>query len=562
MANKKKKAEPNGGMFTLGRTMEERAAATSPEKKSKKREPKPTASKSRVWICVLAVLALAGIGVGIFFGFFYDGSFSYLTSDLSKYITVKESDYSNIVFDIPLVSYEDEDVERALASYLVDNRGKAKYDGLGIKELPIELGSTVSYFYRRYTIDENGREVDIPENINIASDTAATLTVGDYDNFKGIDALLMGKIPSQLTPLEKIISGKVEEGDVIYVSYSAVSPLFDKSVVSERIDLSDPEIEKTYGTGFIDYVVGLDIGSTQSVFYLPQGDKGDEIAYASLTVDFVTRCEDGALTLETEFSPTYSDDSSTGSVDESTLRGTRIYMDIFVKHHVMYELPEYNDEFITETLGIERATLDKYEGATLAEKHARYTEELIKDNIESVNNRLIEEKLLAHFKKIGEVVKYPEAELDTLYNSYLVSLQASFEEYGSSYESFDDFACYAYGLSDGADWEEYLMNYAKSEIKNTMVFFYVARTVGYLPPTEEEYNEVYDRIMSYELDLLIEEHRDEIAELEGEEYDEYVAELREEIIDTVGESGLKAVIWREIATDKMVKRLVSVPQRK
>ncbi len=522
-----------------------RAATYTAPPAAEKRSP---ISKKKVAIlsAVAAILVIA-IGLGIFFGFFYNKKFNYAKEDLSKYITLSESDYKNIKIAIPLYEYSSSLVDRAITDLLVKNKLDASYDGTGVKNLPITIGDVVTLRFRGYTKDENGNEVDIASLLNLATDNDETIEVGAYDNLVGINEALLGIIPDDIPTFEKITEGVVEEGDVVYLSYSVSMPVGDgETIKNKRIDLSRTDLDEVFGVGFKDAIIGLEIGKAQSMLTLPLKNGDGTAVYVDLKAEFATKCEKNPLKLTATYPANYESDKS--------LRGKTVYFDFYIKNCIVHDTPEYNEEFITKTLKLTEESLKEFEGNTLIEKHRASLEKELKENIENANNQLILEAIWEHLADKGTVIKYPKSEVDGYYNSLLANVNAYYQQNTGKFESLDAAAISAYGLEAGSDWRAYLKLLAEVEVRDKLIFYYIFNNEGY-KPTDEEYKETYDAIVEYELSLMIEEHKSELEGLTEEEYNEQVEFLKKELLDYLGDDGMREIIYYEIGNKKMVENL-------
>ena len=168
--------------------------------------------------------------------------FSYLESDLSEYVSISSADYKNFTVTLPDLSVKDADIERKIMGLLTANRAsEAEGGGATMFRVPITVADEVYIYYRGYTVDENGVETDV-ENASNFLGKERKLTVGSLSFIEGFEEGLIGAVPwdHHFDPEhERLSSGTVEAGDVIYVTYAAFLP--DGSAVrktNERIDLS------------------------------------------------------------------------------------------------------------------------------------------------------------------------------------------------------------------------------------------------------------------------------------------------------------------------------------
>ena len=162
-----------------------------------------------------------------------------------------------------------------------------------------------------------------------------------------------------------------------------------------------------------------------------------------------------------------------------------------------YDAPEYNDAFVTETLGISAEDLADYEGDTLAEKYRECVRESLEIERENEIDYAVQEAMWTHYLEKVKIKKLPKGEVNAYYNEYLRDLESGYETSGSlSYENFDQYA-YAYlGVEDPSiTWQQVLTAQAENTVLEKMVLFYVIDREN-LKPSEQEYNEIYETIIN------------------------------------------------------------------
>ena len=276
------------------------------------------------------------------------------------------------------------------------------------------------------------------------------------------------------------------EGDLIQITYSGY--FFDGGVVSSQsaiIDLSDPDVDKKFGEGFRDFFInGAPIGTKalnesgkSATLNTKAGDKEINSFY-DITVSYVYETGDNPLTVECYFPLDYQ---------EATLQGKTAYFDVYIKNALIYDTPEFNDAFITDTLKLTREDLKDYEGDTLTDKYTAKVradlEKTYQDNINTATDEKIWEVLMkeATFKTL------PKNDVRDFYDSYYADIMSQFSQYQSYYETFDAFAREYLGLSSNADWSAELTAIAEDAVKQKLVFYYVIRDNGYTITDEKIY---------------------------------------------------------------------------
>ena len=521
-----------------------------------------TAISKKGWIAIIAALLAIAIAGGIILGVWLanrEKTVDFWNDNLSKYITISEDDYKNYTIDIPLEDISDEGFLRKINNVLVKNKNKtALYDAAGVRNIAITLGDEVLIWYRGYTIDENGNEVDFEGGCNFSYDVdeleKSRLEIGSGNFIPGFEEALIGKIPNQYSSFEKIETGSVQKGDVIYLSYSVYHADGSYGTKAyERIDLADKAaVDAKYGTGFYDFFVGKTtdsgvnepqkIGTTISSQKFFVGTSTVSDAYYDMKVEFVTRCESDPLTIDVRFPADYS---------KEELRGVNAKFDVYVRNAIIYDTPELNEKFITETLKISADKLADYEGKTTVEKYTAMLREEYEQTVKEQNRTILENKMWEHYKAKVVVHKLPEAIVQEFYDSYYAEVEAAYEQYKTYYKTLDDFAVVYLGLVSGSDWRNSLIDKARDITLEKLIFYYIMREEE-LFPSDDEYKKMRDKMYNEMLDYYIDLNKDKLSEYEGEKYDAEIAILEKELMDYYGESYFKENVYYEYAVEKMI----------
>ena len=529
-------------------------AAAEPEKKGAKLN-----SKAVILVAITLVVAIAaGIIIGVFIlkKNSEAPALDYMKDDLSRYITISKSDYAGYTIDIPLDSLTDALVERRINSLLTEHK-KVAYDGGFMKSVALSLGDEAYIYFRGYTVDKDGRENDFEGSSNFEAEDPTIIEVGTGNVIEngsvsgqfipGFAESLVGIVPNDHTPFALIKDGAVQRGDVIYLSYTVIGENGNKTVSAERIDLSLPYINEKYGEGFVEFFVGNGEKAAQNIgaaisdkFICKIGDNKTETVYSSMKIEYATRCESDPVTISVRFPANYS---------KEDLRGVEAKFDVYVRYAIIYDTPEFNDKFITETLKVKESELSEYKGNTLTEKYrAKVSAELEKE-IEESNHNLLLDKMWDRLTDKVVIKELPEAEVTDFYNSYYDEISngyAQYESYGY-FSSLDDYAAYhlsqQYGktLSAGESWKDYIRGMAESDVTQKLIFYYIIREEN-LIPSDAEYKKIYDRLYDELLDELLLANASQFEGLEGEKYDEKLTELK---VDQILSALLFEIfIWR------------------
>ncbi len=479
----------------------------------------------------------------------------YVNDDLSKYVYIGEDGYKNYTVSISLDEITEQSVDRKILSLLCQNKGKDSVYGNGyVQNIPITAGDVAYIYYRGYTVDENGKEVELElegaSNILDAKDDKPyPLTIGSLSFIQGIQGFeegLCGKAPNEYAQLTLITDGTVSAGDVVYMSYTVYYPNGDaETKKSARVDLSSPTLDEDFGDGFADFVVGKEIGTNIGAKTL-EADEGT-IVYSNVKLDAVTRCENGAdvLTLDAHFPQNYS---------EKSLRGLDVKFDVYIRGTNVYDTPEYNDAFITDTLKITADALSKFEGDTLTEKHRNMIREELTLENEAIKDGLVEELVRERLNSMCEVKKYPKADLDSAYEYFYSQIEYLYSLYGESYGTIDAFATTYLRLKAGSDWKKVITERAEEAVKSTLVIHYIINKEG-LKPDNDEYDRLYSEMVEAELEGFIKNHG-YTAELEAIKDEKIrtkrLSELRLEMVKEYGEGYFRENIYFDYGLEKII----------
>ena len=337
----------------------------------------------------------------------------------------------------------------------------------------------------------------------------------------------------------KITSGKPTENQVVYVSYTRIDgndSTKNVTVTNERIDLSDEDLESTYGANFKKAIMGVDIG-TKVELIAP--DDGSSYGYSNLTVSYATECEDKFILVECYFPYSYS---------KEDLRNETAYFEVYVNGFVDYEateLDEIDDEFIKEKLdanafNVTEETLNTYEGSTLVEKYYAYAKETLMKNYEAEYDELLRDKILEYYREKSKSLKYPLSKVEEIYQEYYDTVNSSYisnegqltNSYGSTstYQTLDTYAVAYLGLTSGADWKAEIRSMAEKNVKERMILYYLVRNEG-LIPSEAEFAAEVEATKA----RIIEEYIKQYLAYEGsnkdayDDYDAFVADRTAEV---------------------------------
>lgn len=527
-------------------------------KKNKNSTPAVTAAgggitkKSRNIIIVSAAVAFAIIVGVLVWALFPSYEFDFYNPDikradpenekklasLSEYISISAEDYKNYPVSAVLDEYSADHLARKINKLLVENKSKdAEYDGLATTKVEITLGDVVEIYYRGYTVDKNGVQTEFAGGSNFTDDEPSELEIGSGSFIPGFEEALIGKKPADTEKFSRITEGKVEENYVVYISYFSSAAGYG---YYERVDLSE-DIDKTYGKGFRDYLLAAEIGvkCEAKVFELGEGKSA---GYQDLTVNYATSCESNPLTIDVKFPNNYH---------QEDLRGVNAKFDVYIERATIYNTEEFDENFITKTLGVKPEEIASYAGDDLVAKYKNFLIEEIKDEIEKANNELILEDMWTYLKKKVTVHALPEDVVTSQYNTYYNEIVAYYNDNAGQFDSIDDCAIYRLGLSTGADWRAHIKNKATDTVTEKAIFFYIIIKENIIP-TEEEYEALSKEIYQERLDAYLEYYKSETEDLDKDAYDKYVEDLKADLDAEYTKEYLREIALYEYATDKLV----------
>ena len=460
-----------------------------------------SAKRTKTFILVFAIVALVAVVASVIIAFTVDftgkkKTIDYLKDDLSKYVYISEEDYKSFDAKVSIDKVSDLDVEIALVKKLCANKSKTPlYDGKYLKNQVVSVGDVVYIWYMGYTLDENGEKVTFEGGCNFTG-SSASLEIGSGSFINGFEYNLIGKDPADYSPMNKLVSGTVPEGALIQITYTGIYPdgTIDNNL-SAMVDLGSPLCDKKFGEGFAAFFAGKPVGEKLGETITTENPDGmsGTAAYNNITVTTVYDIGDNPLTVEAYFPHDYN---------EQSLAGKDVLFDVYIDKAQLYEAPEFNDAFVTDTLKLTDADLAEYEGASAAEKYKSMLRSELEEEYQADVDAIIENAMWEHYLSHAQVKKLPENEVEMFYSAYVDEFVSQYETYGSSYGSLDAFAQTQMGLSSGEVWTDVLMRQAQDAITEKLVFYYVITKEGFVPEGEE-YDKLYNEIIETYLESYL-----------------------------------------------------------
>lgn len=503
--------------------------------------------KKRIIITATAVVLLLAITAGLLIFLLRDrDGFDYTRSDISKNITLGAEAYKGysleVMTDRVTSSSVDAEIEKLL--YLSRSSTPENYGGEVTAE-PVTLGDKVYIYYTVCLEGEDGREViSSPSALLNASDygvgSHCFLPIDNIDRSsewstvyaEGFDKALLGAVPAEhkLGEGETLTSGRVAEGDVIVFSYT-------DGGVKHSFMTSLSECDAIYGEGMRAFLSGADIGAATA--RLETSASGESLIYNNIRIEYAIRSEHSPLTCEIYFPMHYADPA---------LRGRTATVKLYFRGSVVYNVPEYNEGFITETLGIGEDKLSAYAGEDAVARHRAMLLSECEAEAELIRERLVEEAVWDELVRRTAVTELPREALEDAYNNIYSGIYLVYANvYSTLFDTPEKFAAWYYGLESTASVASHVMRLAEREVTEKLIFYYIARAEGHLPEGEE-FRTAYDAAVDEELAFYTEGSlKAELDALEGEAREKRLSELRLEMLDSYGEDYFTELVYYEAA---------------
>ena len=496
------------------------------------------------------------------------GKFDYLKTDLNDYIEFTES-YKNYKLNVDIAKPHDIDVEVTILNMLYDDRDeKPRYNGETVTSpITITAGDVVDIWYRGYIKDDNGEEIFVDGMCNFTGAKPASLAIGSNSFVPGFELNLVNKNTGDMNKFEKITKGAITEDMIVYVNYvstkgSDASTKTTKSGI--RIDLSK-DVDSVYGTGVKDKILGMNIGDKLD-FTTNIG--GASYTYTDFTVSFATTCEKNPVVIECYFPYDYS---------MTTLRNETAYFEVYVDGVVVYDCPEFTDEYLQKKIedkeiAVTMEQLNECEGETLTDKYRAFAKKTMYELYEDTYDSMVEDAMWDYLVKISKANKYPKKEVEKIYDDYVADLSQQFlsdggvitNSYGQSqtYTTFDAYLQAYFGLTTTQSWKDVVYAECEGYVKERLVLFYILREENLLP-TDEVFQAEYDSIVKEYHDEAIAQYlyyagktKDDYTE---EEYKIVADECLELVYDNFNEEfftikvyykvlAKTAITWPEVST--------------
>lgn len=370
------------------------------------------------------------------------------------------------------------------------------------EDAPVEGQTTERFDY--FAVENYSEYVSIDKSVyeNVKIELEDKFTVDDKQVEEYIDYLLFQKKTVKNNGA-KITGEAIKRGDTAYIFYRGV-----------MLDANGEEKEFEGGSNMSDASPhALSIGSGSFIDGFEDGLIG--------IVPSATSPEN-MIKLDLKFPSDY------GSAE---LAGKDVTFYVYVSWIVQYELPEYNEKFITETMKFTATTQD------VVTEHKLYLKNALEKSFADSKSQEIEAAIWEELYEKAEILKYPDSEVEYFYNAYYKDVEEAMTYYnytgGYGFTDVAVFARWYLGLDENGDWQSVLKEQARLAVKQTLIYHAVAQQCG-ITVSDADFEAVITEAIENAKQAGKEYSREEIiAQLgeaairEGELYEKVVAYIKE-----------------------------------
>ena len=326
-----------------------------------------------------------------------------------------------------------------------------------------ETTTRFDYFAIENIEDYVSLDKSVYENMTIELET--DYSVNDKEINEYIDLLLFNK-KTKTNGDTKITKEAIKRGDTAYifykgVIYNPVKEAYEEFEGGSNMDGTSPYALSIGSGSFID-------GFEDALIGVIPSETGPE----------------DMLEIPLKFPIDYH---------ESTLAGKEVIFYVYVSWVIQYDIPEYNEKFIKETLKFEAKTDD------VIGEHKQSIRESLEAEFASAKDQAIEYAIWEKLYNNATILVYPESEVNFFYNSYYSDLESArtmYAYYGYSFNSMDEFCRWYLGLAADADWKAVVMDQAKQAVAQTLIYHAVADACG-ITVTDEQFNNMVQQYVDY-----------------------------------------------------------------
>ena len=506
--------------------------------------------RTRLFLVIFAAVTVVALAVSIIIAALgsTNKDFDYMKKNLSRYVKIAEEDYKNYTVEIDNTQLG-RDIKTTIMSVLYKYRTAPEIDEY-VKDVIISAGDEVKLYYRGYTLGENNEKNYFNGGCNFNSSTPHNLVIGKGEFTEGFEFNLIGENQKDHATLEKVKEGELGGTTLVLLKYTVAYA--DGTSATDQvaiIDLADPELDKTWGEGFSAYFAdktitlgtmfatgtikdpSLQVSTIKSGSHIAKED-----SYTNMTVVEaykVNTTSGPTLEVEAYFADNYK---------EPSLQGKTAIFEVYIDSVKDYSVPEINEKFLTEDLGIVMSELEALEGDTLEKKYENYVK---KQHV----NAAIDEAFWAHVAEKAVVKKLPKAEGQRYYDDVVYDMEVLYPSYQTYYATFDSFArAYMGGLGPTEDWRATLAEESKKAITENIIFYYIIREEGFIP-SDEEYEKIYQSGYDAAVQSILDSEK--VTE-ESENYEEVLAAAKK-TIDSYPDKYWREKIYQSYGMDEIYK---------
>ena len=175
------------------------------------------------------------------------------------------------------------------------------------------------------------------------------------------------------------------------------------------------------------------------------------------------------------------------------LAGKAVVFNVYVAYTVQYDLPAYDDQFITETLEYTPT------GDNVKAEFEQHILTQLKSEMATYEQSEILNQIWTSILDKAEVLEYPEKEIEYYYNSYVEQYEYNMNYYsymGYQFASLDEFVIAYLGLEEGADWKAETRESCKIDVAQNLAFHAIAQNEGIIITDAD-----YQNSIQYYVDL-------------------------------------------------------------
>ena len=338
--------------------------------------------------------------------------------------------------------------------------------------------------------------------------------------------------------------------NLIQVTYSAM--YFDGTYANgktEIIDLSDPKLDEKYGTGFKRFFeVGAPVGtkavkSDGTAETLNTTITDGQNSFFDITVQSIYEIKGTPLTIEAYFPVDYTSED---------LQGKTAMFEVFITKSQVYDAPELNDAFITDTLKLTAEDLASFgnDGDSLVEKYRAKVKADLEDKYKESFNNALDAIIWKHYLDKVVVKRLPKQDVRYFYDSYYNDLMAQYSYYSQSV-TLDAFARQYLGIASNADWKAKLQEMAEQSLAQKLAFYYVIRRENLIIP-DAEYEARYGTEVENQLEMYLESVECTRDKYDSDEaYENAKAEYKEEMLKVYTEDYFREMILFDYAFETL-----------